>query len=72
MEMCYFLAGQFKGKDGELERVHASFPKRLVTRHNQGIGEGGQQPETIIQAGPQQSASQPECTWRGVGYELKF
>lgn len=41
MEMCYFLTGQFIDKDGELERVLASFPKSLMTRHNQGIGEGG-------------------------------
>lgn len=53
MEIYYFPSGQFKGKDGELEIALASSPKRLVTRHNQDIGEVGQQPETIIQAGPQ-------------------
>lgn len=36
-----------------VEIALASSPKCLVTRHNQNIGEVGQQPETIIQAGPQ-------------------
>ena len=30
MELRYFLTGEFIGKDGELDRLLASFPKSLM------------------------------------------
>lgn len=61
-EICWYPSGLFRDKDSELEIALASSPKCLVTRHNQDTGEGGQQPETSIQAGPQQSAGQAKGT----------
>lgn len=66
-KMCQFPVGQFNSNDGELERALATSLKCLVTRHNQGTGEGGQQPETIIQAGTQQSAGQAKSTRKSMG-----
>lgn len=59
-----FLQGNSQAKM-ENQRESASFPKCLMTRHNQGIGKGGQHPEAIIQAGPQR-VNQPnaqEVVW---------